>query len=46
VLTGESLKISRLRGQPSLYLRDIFKNFPVAVLSGVSGSSRTMKDRA
>jgi (1->4)-alpha-D-glucan 1-alpha-D-glucosylmutase len=46
VLTGESLKISRLRGQPFLYLRDIFKNFPVAVLSGISGSSRTVKGRA
>ena len=43
VLTGETVKTSRLRRAPTLSLADVFKNFPVAVLSGVGPSSRTTR---
>ena len=45
VLTGETVKTSRLRRAPTLSLADVFKNFPVAVLSGVGPSSRTTRAR-
>jgi len=45
VLTGESLETSRRRRAPTLSLPDVFKNLPVAVLSGVGPSSRTTRAR-
>jgi maltooligosyltrehalose synthase len=35
VLTGETVETSHLRRAPTLSLPDVFKNLPVAVLSGV-----------
>ena len=43
VLTGEAVETSRLRRAPTLSLPDVFKDLPVAVLSGVNGSSRTTR---
>jgi (1->4)-alpha-D-glucan 1-alpha-D-glucosylmutase len=43
VLTGETVKTSGLRRAPTLSLPEVFKNLPVAVLSGVGRSSRTAR---
>jgi (1->4)-alpha-D-glucan 1-alpha-D-glucosylmutase len=43
VLTGETVETSRRRPAPTLSLPDVFKNLPVAVLSGVGRSSRTTR---
>jgi maltooligosyltrehalose synthase len=45
VLTGETVERSHRRGAPALSLADVFKNLPVAVLSGVGGSRRTTHAR-
>ena len=39
VLTGEKVKSSKLRQGPCLHLKDVFRNFPVIVLSGTGRSS-------
>ena len=43
VLTGETVKTGRVRRVATLSLRDVFKNLPVAVLSGVGRSSQTTR---
>ena len=43
VLTGETAETTRQRGAPTLSLPDVFKDLPVAVLSGVGRSSRTAR---
>src|ERR1700733_7901006 len=43
VLTGETGETTRQRGAPTLSLPDVFKDLPVAVLSGVGRSSRTAR---
>jgi (1->4)-alpha-D-glucan 1-alpha-D-glucosylmutase len=45
VLTGEPVKTTRLRRSPTLSLRRVFKNLPVAVLIGVGRSSGTTRAR-
>ena len=45
VLTGETVERSHRRGAPALSLADVFKNLPVAVLSGVGRSRRTTHAR-
>jgi len=45
VLTGETVKTRQMKRGPCLCLPDIFKNFPVAVLSGVGRKMRTTKAR-
>jgi (1->4)-alpha-D-glucan 1-alpha-D-glucosylmutase len=46
VLTGGTVETTRLRRGPTLSLPDVFKNLPVAVLSGVGRSTRTTRARA
>jgi (1->4)-alpha-D-glucan 1-alpha-D-glucosylmutase len=46
VLTGETVETTHLRRAPTLSLTDVFKNLPVAVLSGVGRSTRTTRARA
>jgi (1->4)-alpha-D-glucan 1-alpha-D-glucosylmutase len=43
VLTGETVQTGRVRRAPTLSLRDVFKNLPVAVLSGVGRSAQTTR---
>jgi (1->4)-alpha-D-glucan 1-alpha-D-glucosylmutase len=43
VLTGETVETTRQRGAPALSLPDVFKDLPVAVLSGAGRSSRTAR---
>jgi len=45
VFTGETVKTRQMKRGPCLWLPDIFKNFPVAVLSGVGRKMRTTKAR-
>jgi (1->4)-alpha-D-glucan 1-alpha-D-glucosylmutase len=43
VLTGETVETTRWRRVPTLSLPDVFKNLPVAVLSGVGRPTRTTR---
>jgi (1->4)-alpha-D-glucan 1-alpha-D-glucosylmutase len=45
-LTGETVETGRVRRAPTLSLPDVFKDLPVAVLSGVNGSWRTTRAQA
>jgi hypothetical protein len=44
--TRETVNIRQTKRGPCLWLPDIFKNFPVAVLSGVVRKPRTTSARA
>jgi (1->4)-alpha-D-glucan 1-alpha-D-glucosylmutase len=46
VFTAETVKASHLQRGTRLSLADVFKNFPVAVLSGVSQSLQKTNPRA